>query len=81
MPIYEFKCTECSEFFELLVIGEDDKTEMCCPKCKSEKFERVMSTTNYSMTGSGSGAAKGSNTQTRTCSGGSCTTYNIPGPS
>jgi putative FmdB family regulatory protein len=80
MPIYEFKCTECSEFFELLVIGEDDKTEMCCPKCKSEQFERVMSTTNYSMTGGGSGAAK-SPTQTRTCSGGSCTTYNIPGPS
>jgi putative FmdB family regulatory protein len=77
MPIYEFKCLECNEVFEMLVM-KNDEVELRCPKCKSEDFERVLSSTNYSMS---SGSAKsGVNSQTRTCSSGSCTTYNIPGP-
>ncbi|MBA4366236.1 MAG: zinc ribbon domain-containing protein, partial [Desulfobacterium sp.] len=80
MPIFEFKCSKCEEFFELLVMGNDEKNELQCPKCGSENFERVLSTTNYSMPGGGSSPDKSTHTQTRTCSGGSCTTYNIPGP-
>ena len=82
MPIYEFKCLKCDEFFELLVMCEDDKTEMACPKCKSGDFEKVMSSTNYAMTGNAPGGSQsqGASSQTRTCSSGSCTTYNIPGP-
>jgi len=83
MPIYEFKCLKCDDFFELLVLGSDDKNLMKCPKCKSEDFERVLSTANYNMpggAGSAPGGRKGAISQTRTCSGGSCTTYDIPGP-
>ncbi len=81
MPIFEFKCSKCEEFFELLVMGDDEKSKPQCPKCGSEDFERVLSTTNYSMPGGGgSSPDKSSHAQTRTCSGGSCTTYNIPGP-
>ena len=79
MPIYEFKCLKCEEFFELLLMTADDEMEMKCPKCASEDFERVLSTANYSM-GGGTGQSKGATSQTRTCSGGSCTTYDIPGP-
>lgn len=86
MPIYEFKCLKCEEFFELLVMGGDSDEEVCCPKCKEHSFERVMSTTNFAMgTKSAGGGAKpggcGAHTENRTCSGGSCTTYNLPGPS
>ncbi len=83
MPIYEFKCLKCEEFFEILVMGGDEEKKMACPKCDSEDFERVLSTTNYNMPGGtsgGGGAAEQTGTTTRTCSGGSCTTYNIPGP-
>jgi putative FmdB family regulatory protein len=80
MPIYEFKCLKCEEFFELLTVKSDEMEKLECPKCKSGDFERVLSTTNYSM-GQGSGVQKGVSSQTRTCSGGSCTTYDIPGPS
>jgi putative FmdB family regulatory protein len=79
MPIYEFKCQKCNNFFEILVIRDKDQIEMKCPSCKSDHFERVMSATNFSMSG-GSGTQTGSSAQTRTCSGGSCTTYEIPGP-
>ncbi len=78
MPIYEFKCSKCDEFFELLMLKEeDDAVEMRCPKCKSEEFQRVLSTTSYAM---GSSGQPGVSSQTRSCPGGSCTTYDIPGP-
>lgn len=86
MPIFEFKCTNCGEFIEVLVMGSSgDEEEIRCPKCDSQSFERVLSVSNHSMGGSispsSSGASSGSSsyTQTRTCSSGSCTTYSIPG--
>ena len=80
MPLYEFKCLKCNEFFEFLVIKQDDEMEMKCTKCQSEEFERVLSSTNYAMGAGGSGGgATGMSAQTRTCSTGSCTTYNLPG--
>ncbi len=79
MPLYEFKCLKCNEFFEVLVMRQDEQVEMKCPQCKSSEFERVLSTTSYSMS-SGEGYRDVPKAQTRTCSGGSCTTYDIPGP-
>jgi putative FmdB family regulatory protein len=80
MPIYEFKCLECGEYFEILVMKSEESVEMACPKCKSESFERILSSTNYAM-GEGAGAGKGASAQTRNCSSGSCTTFTIPGAS
>ncbi len=81
MPIYEFKCSKCEEFFELLFMSESDDVEVKCPKCGSGVFERVLSSMNYAMgAASGKGQDSSANVQTRKCSSGSCTTYNIPGP-
>ncbi len=41
MPIYEYKCCDCGEDFEALVMGSKDAVE--CPKCDSKKLERQMS--------------------------------------
>ena len=79
MPIFEFKCMKCNEFFEILVMRKDETVAMQCPNCGSEEFERVLSSTGYAM-GSGGNANRGVKSQTRTCSSGSCTTYDIPGP-
>ncbi|RTZ97740.1 MAG: zinc ribbon domain-containing protein [Deltaproteobacteria bacterium] len=78
MPIYEFKCNQCDEFFEVLLIRSDDDKTVKCPKCASSSFERVLSSTNYAMD-TGGGNTTGSSQTTRTCSSGSCTTYEIPG--
>ncbi|OGR11515.1 MAG: FmdB family transcriptional regulator [Desulfobacterales bacterium RIFOXYA12_FULL_46_15] len=79
MPIYEFKCLKCEEFFEVILIGSKDDGIKGCPKCGSEEFERVVSRTNFTMGGSGQGQKPGVQTQERTCSGGSCKTYTVPG--
>ena len=78
MPIYEFKCMNCNELNELLVINNDEEKIMGCPKCKSKDFERVISVANHWM-GTGSSQKSTGNIQNRTCSSGSCVTYDIPG--
>jgi putative FmdB family regulatory protein len=80
MPIYEFKCLQCGEYFEILVMPSEETVEMKCPKCGDDNFEKIMSVSRHAM-GGGSGAKTGVTSQTRSCSSGSCTTYEIPGPS
>ena len=78
MPIYEYRCLSCNHNFELLVMKTGDTVEMNCPECKSGEFERIMSATAHHVTGGPD--STGVSSQTRNCSGGSCTTYDIPGP-
>ena len=80
MPIYEFKCSKCDSFFEVIVMGSKEE-DIGCPNCKSTEFERIVSKTNFAMgpSTSGPGAATGVQTQERNCSSGSCKTYTVPG--
>ncbi len=80
MPIYEFKCLKCNEFIEHIVMNKDDEIELKCPECSCEDLERVLSSTNYSM-GYGTRSKPSTKAITKTCGSGSCTTYEIPGPS
>lgn len=82
MPIYEFRCLKCKNLFELLLLSNDDKlAELKCPSCKCEEFERVLSTTNFTVTNGGTMTGNSCTTSTNMdCAGGSCTTYDIPGP-
>ncbi len=80
MPIYEFKCSKCEEFFEVIVMGADKDKEVACPKCESTEFERIVSRTNFTVgSSSGTGQPKTVQTQERQCSSGSCKTYTVPG--
>ncbi|MBT8340920.1 MAG: zinc ribbon domain-containing protein [Desulfatitalea sp.] len=79
MPIYEFKCLKCEEYIEILVMGSrDEAVKLKCAKCGGEALERILSTTRVNIAG-GNTAASGPSTQSRTCSSGSCTTWNLPG--
>ena len=78
MPIYEFKCLKCDGYFELLVMKQDETVDLKCTHCNSEDFERIISTTSVRM-GDAAGESTGVNIQSKSCSNGSCTTYEIPG--
>ena len=79
MPIYEFKCLKCNDCFELLILDREETVDSKCPHCGSEDFEKIISASNHSIR-SGSGAGNAASSTSRSCSNGSCTTYNIPGP-
>ena len=78
MPIYEFRCLKCNECFEFLLMNQKEQVELMCPECKSEDFERVLSASCHSI-GSGSSKDNAPQSQTRSCPGGSCTSYDLPG--
>ncbi len=44
MPIYEFVCLKCKRSFSLAItISEYGKKIFTCPKCKSDKVKRQIS--------------------------------------
>ncbi|MFC1924522.1 zinc ribbon domain-containing protein [Chloroflexota bacterium] len=42
MPIYEFKCRDCSEVSEILCLSSEGHT-FVCPECGSSNMERLIS--------------------------------------
>jgi putative FmdB family regulatory protein len=43
MPVYEYRCEECNEGFELFVRSSSQKTNPSCPKCGSHKVRKAIS--------------------------------------
>ena len=80
MPIYEFQCTQCGAKKEILFLQKDEKIEMKCDKCGSDELHRILSASNFSVPGGPAATAPRATSTTHNCSGGSCTTYDIPGP-
>jgi putative FmdB family regulatory protein len=77
MPIYEFRCLKCGNIFELLKLKkEDKKSGMKCVKCGSPEIERVLSTVSVITSGGGKKAKQ----SVKSCSSGSCASFEIPGP-
>ena len=68
MPIFDFVCEVCNEAFEALVMG----SKPYCPKCKSEKLKKKMS--SFSVGGRGESSGTGSGAKCAGCAGGSCNT-------
>ncbi len=71
MPIFEYHCNQCENDFEKLVFNVSEK--IICPKCKSKKVQRVMSTFAFSSGG------KFKSTATSSCSGCSATSCSTCG--
>ncbi len=78
MPIFEFRCVQCGNVFEKLLLHSDETIEMACPDCKSDSLERVVSRTSHKIA---RGAGEQPKLTTRSCaSGGSCMSLDVPGP-
>jgi putative FmdB family regulatory protein len=70
MPLYDYKCTNCNEQFEVLLLKQDET--VTCPRCNAGAVERLMSACavksggNFTPSTGSSGCAS--------CSGGHCST-------
>jgi putative FmdB family regulatory protein len=67
MPIYEYRCLNCNNRFEIMHLASK-KEDAVCSKCGSKKTEKLMS--SFSAVGSSSGSDS--------CDTGSCD-YPSPG--
>jgi putative FmdB family regulatory protein len=64
MPVYEYRCEECSEGFELFVRSPSRQADPVCPKCGSRRVKKAVSLF-------GVGREAGSRTSGASCSPGS----------
>ncbi len=48
MPLYEYRCQECDELFELLVRRSDEQDSVACPKCGATRVRRAISLFGFS---------------------------------
>lgn len=60
MPLYEYKCQDCSNKFEELVGLSVPEKSVLCPKCGSENCERLFSTFAAAVGGKNSCPSGGS---------------------
>ena len=49
MPIFEYKCKQCSTKFEVLHKSSLNQEEVSCPKCNSKENKKLLS--SFSATG------------------------------
>ncbi len=78
MPIYEFRCLNCGFVSERLILGREGEIELRCDACGGEDLERVVSRASYIK-----GMTQKTNVKVaqRSCaSGGTCASFDIPGP-
>jgi putative FmdB family regulatory protein len=64
MPIYEYRCEECGEPFEVFVRSSLQQTDLACPKCGGRKVKKAVSLF-------GVGRVTGNSTSGVSCSPGS----------
>jgi putative FmdB family regulatory protein len=65
MPIYNYKCSECSKDFEVLARHKDEGVE--CISCGSSNIKRVYSSFDFSLK-----KTPAASCQSGTCRGGTC---------
>jgi putative FmdB family regulatory protein len=78
MPIYEFRCEQCQNVFELLAVQSNDLVSPECPACKSPEINRILSRTSIGSSKNGQPMPQ---INSRQCGSGNCATIEIPGPS
>ncbi|MBU0729926.1 MAG: zinc ribbon domain-containing protein [Proteobacteria bacterium] len=54
MPIYEYKCQDCNNMFEALIISANDLDQIECPKCESRKVKKTISASSFRLASSSS---------------------------
>jgi putative FmdB family regulatory protein len=57
VPLYEYRCSQCSEKFERLVRMVDAEGQIACPKCGAVETKRLVSA--FGFIGSNASTASG----------------------
>jgi putative FmdB family regulatory protein len=64
MPLYEYRCTQCGESFEIMLRFSESNRIPACPKCDSTNTQKKIS----NVASFGQGAASVNSAATSSCS-------------
>ena len=53
MPIFEYKCNNCDNVFELLVLGKSSNNNLTCKNCGGTEVHKIISPVGIIFKGSG----------------------------
>ncbi len=70
MPIFEYQCLDCKNNFEILHLTKENKEEIICPKCNSQKYKKLISSSL--VTTKNIDKTPKNTTRTSCCGGGMC---------
>lgn len=59
MPIYEYRCDECRNLFEVLTTSATNSEEISCAKCSSRKVKKTVSASSFRINSGGSAIPAG----------------------
>ncbi len=59
MPIYEYKCDDCKNIFEVLATSKSDTENPTCSKCSSKKVKKTISASSFRISSGGSSVPAG----------------------
>lgn len=54
MPIYEYRCDECRNLFEVITTSTTTSEEISCSKCGSRKVKKTISAGSFRINSGGS---------------------------
>jgi putative FmdB family regulatory protein len=58
MPVYDYKCSDCSNTYDIFHKGKEHTENIVCPKCGSKEYKKLMSVMSVKMGGSTSGGCE-----------------------
>jgi putative FmdB family regulatory protein len=71
MPIYAYKCEECSTKYEVFHKVKENLDDVICPSCESKKAKKLMSAPSVCCSSSSSSYSSGMPAMPP-CAGGAC---------
>jgi putative FmdB family regulatory protein len=74
MPIYDYRCEDCQELYEVYHKVREDSDDVVCPRCASHRHKKLMSVPAAPSVSGGSAESYGAcdNAGGCGCSGGAC---------
>ncbi len=72
MPIYEYRCADCSHRFEILQRMGENGDGLVCPQCGARKVEKQLSTFAAATASPGASSSADMGPEMGMCGGGTC---------
>lgn len=48
MPVFEYRCQDCGQRYDILHIGSERREDVVCPSCQSTHHKKLLSVFNAS---------------------------------